>query len=387
MNNFGVFTTDPYHRIASLLLSPNNLASEREIYDLISTVDKNKLFSVLKGNELVSIVYEEIEQYLDKEQRDYWKIEHDAVEGRISVMFEELSVVGEAFKQKKLKVVALKNGGIAQFKDESYAKHPMGDIDLFVDQSQFKDAHKAIIDCGFTLKFRSEFEEDNFDAALINGATEYYKEIGKFGTMWLELSDRAVSGRWINPDNEPKSKDLIGNSYEGKINGIYILSPEDNLLQVSLHTAKHSYFRAPGFRLHLDVQRIVEACEIDWNLFVRKVEHANAKSSVYFSLLFAKELIGANVPSEVIEKIRPNKVKIKLVYFLLKHFSLYERFEFNRLAFIIFQVLLYDNMRDVFRVALPPKSEIKNRYSTFPFPIGYIIHVLDLVGIRKKFKK
>ena len=57
-------------------------------------------------------------------------------------------------------------------------------------------------------------------------------------------------------------------SKEGKLIPEYqILSPEDNLLQVALHTAKHSYVRAPGFRLHSDVDRIVCFQEINWNIF------------------------------------------------------------------------------------------------------------------------
>ena len=52
-----------------------------------------------------------------------------------------------------------------------------------------------------------------------------------------------------------------------EVNGsnVRILAPEDNLLQVALHTAKHSYVRAPGFRLHSDVDRVVRFQSIDWN--------------------------------------------------------------------------------------------------------------------------
>ena len=60
--------------------------------------------------------------------------------------------------------------------------------------------------------------------------------------------------------------DLIDRSQQIEGTSLRILSPEDNLLQVCLHTAKHSYVRSPGFRLHLDVDQL-------FRVFYGKIPH------------------------------------------------------------------------------------------------------------------
>ena len=57
----------------------------------------------------------------------------------------------------------------------------------------------------------------------------------------LSCKWRPIAGRWIQPHNEPNGDELMDNSIKTKGSDVRILSPEDNLLQVALHTAKH-YF-------------------------------------------------------------------------------------------------------------------------------------------------
>ena len=62
------------------------------------------------------------------------------------------------------------------------------------------------------------------------------------------------------------------------------------MLQVALHTAKHSYVRAPGFRLHVDVDRIVSTQNIDWKIFENMVCKLRVKTAVYISLAMLRNL-------------------------------------------------------------------------------------------------
>ena len=83
------------------------------------------------------------------------------------------------------------------------------------------------------------------------------------GKKWVELQWRPIAAGGYSPYNEPNADRLIDNSIKIPNSSVRILSPEENLLQCSLHTAKHSYVRAPGFRLHSDVDRIVRYQKIN----------------------------------------------------------------------------------------------------------------------------
>ena len=181
----------------------------------------------------------------------------------------------------------------------------MGDLDLLVRSKDFNDAHKIIVEkLRFTFKFRSEFEKEDLEEAFRGGGTEYYKDVQGY-RIWLELQWRPIAGRWIQPHNEPNGDELMDNSIKTKGSDVRILSPEDNLLQVALHTAKHSYVRAPGFRLHSDVDRVVRFQKVNWDLFENKVRDLKLKTAVYFSLFYAQKLLSTPIPASVLKNLKP----------------------------------------------------------------------------------
>ena len=97
----------------------------------------------------------------------------------------------------------------------------------------------------------------------------------------------AAGGRAVDSaDQEPQAEELLARSVPIPGSAARLLAPEDNLLQVALHTAKHSYVRAPGFRLHTDVDRIVRRQPLNWEVFLTRVMSLEVKTPVYFSRRF-----------------------------------------------------------------------------------------------------
>ena len=174
----------------------------------------------------------------------------------------------------------MKNAGIATGIYKVPVCSPMGDLDLLVSTDDFHQAHEILMnDLGYTFEFRSELEDEDLEEAFKGGGTEYYKDVNGY-KVWLELQWRPVAGRWIQPHNEPNGNELMKRSIPIKNSFVHLLSPEDNLLQVCLHTAKHSFCRAPGFRLHSDVDRVVRFSNIDWDVFFNIVNKMKLKTAV-----------------------------------------------------------------------------------------------------------
>ena len=205
--------------------------------------------------------------------------------------------------------------------------------------------------------------------------------------MWFELAWRAVAGRWIRPDLEPDSDRLIEDSYAAPECDVHILSPEDNLLQVCIHTAKHSYLRAPGLRLHLDVERIVSHKNIDWDVFLKKADETHVKTACYFSLLIPSVLFKTPVPEYVLKRLQPNAHKENIISAAIIKAGLLhpKKAKFTKLEFLRFQTALYDSFGDMCKVLYPSFSWYKERYNfkcPLLVPIYIVIRGLDLVGIR-----
>jgi len=302
---------------------------------------------------------------------------------RISSYMDALESTAKLLEKEGIQLLALKNSGITRGLYPYYGSCPMGDIDVLVKRSDFKRAHEILTKNGFTMKFRSPLEREDIEHAFVEGGAEYQVNLPNGDKLWFELQWRPISGRWIQPSQEPKADELIDSSVAIEGCSTRLLGPEDNLLQVCLHTAKHTYVRAPGFRLHTDVDRIVRTCEIDWDLFLSKVVLLKVKTAVYFSLAFAFELLNTPVSQKHLERIKPPFWKKKLITKWLQKVGLFDPDgkKWGRLGYVIFVSLLYDNFGGLLRGIFPEKNVIKEKYGIrYPWqiPFYYIIRLIDL---------
>jgi hypothetical protein len=375
--------------MTDLIAEHQSAEKAARIKNNINTIDVDVFFDICQRHEVTSIVYKPLEKFSENILPEKWKREYLKVRDQIAFMLEMTRRVCEKLAESNIELIALKNGGIAIQLIDDPALCPMGDIDTLVSKRDFIKAHAIILGMGFNFKFRSDYEEEDIEKAFFDGGTEYFYVNEKGQTMWLELAHRAISGRWIRLDKEPKTDLLFENSQLVPNTFVRVLSPEDNLLQVSIHTAKHSYVREPGFRLHQDVDRIVSRLNIDWALFMHKVNEVGCKTAVYFSLYYAKELFDTAIPEAVLIALKPAKIREKFITHMIAKAGIMEPVEkkFSRPGFVIFQLSLYDGLGDILRVIYPSTSWLKDKYGfthSFLIPFYVLIRILDLVGIRLK---
>jgi hypothetical protein len=295
----------------------------------------------------------------------------------------QIDRVAAALAGKGIPLVALKNSGIARALHTDPAANPMGDVDLLVRPGDFRRAHDVITGLGFELASRSPLGDDDFESAENSGGVEYTTRLTDGSTMWLELQWRPVAGRWIREDQEPPADELIGRSRTIPGSDARLLAPEDNLLQVCLHTAKHSYVRAPGFRLHTDVDRIVRSTAIDWSRFAAEAERLRTRTAVFFSLALAATLLRTPVPHETLMRLRPSTLKTWAIHRLLTRAGLFDPDgpKWSRVMFIVFTALLYDSPAGVLRSAFPPAEWMAKRYHAprdWRLGFYYLRRLLDL---------
>lgn len=354
----------------------------------IKVNSESSLFKAAKTDEVAS----HVAWLLKQSQLNYspvWLQEYDEVEKRVTILMDTLEEVAQHLNQNNIEVVALKNAGITKGIYQNYGCSPMGDIDLLVSVSDFYKAHQLLIeDMGFTFKFRSELEEESIEEAFKGGGTEYFKKVADY-TIWLELQWRPIAGRWIQPHNEPNGDELLQRSISVKDSFVRILAPEDNLLQVALHTAKHSYVRAPGFRLHSDVDRIVRYQIINWDVFVNQVIQLKLKTAVYFSLFFAKELLETPIPEDTLKRLKPNWFGEKVVLYYISKAGIFnqQKKKFSKMGYIIFNLALYDSISEIKKAILPPFANLKLNYnlkSKWQMPYYHLKRIKELLFKRAK---
>ena len=379
-----------YSNILQLSLSSaTDIERQNSLCQLWPKIDsEEKLFEMAKTDEVVSHL-----AYLLKQTKlDYskkWDIELQKIEKQVNILMSSLEEVAIKLKQQNIKIVALKNAGITKGIYKNNACSPMGDIDLLVTTNDFHRAHDIILnDLNYTFKFRSEFEKEDIVEAFKGGGTEYFKEVDGH-IVWLELQWRPIAGRWIQPHNEPNGNELMNRSLSLEDSSVRILAPEDNLLQVALHTAKHSYVRAPGFRLHSDVDRIVRYQTINWELFEKTVLKLKLKTAVYFSLYFAHELLETPIPESIFIDLKPVWYRKNIILHYIKKAGIFNqrKKKFTKVGYIIFNLALYDSLSENFKAVFPPFESLKIKYDIrhkYQMPYYHIKRINDLIFKRAK---
>lgn len=378
-----------YEKFLSYAIRDVSRIEPKMLLGSYEVLDDHKLFEIAKINEVESIVASALisHQIAGVQLASHWRSAHSEMEQKITEYMKELDRLAETFSHQGIPLIALKNSGIARGIYKYYGASPMGDLDLLIEKDNFYKAHNLLESLDYRLKFRSKYEKEDITEAFSNGSAEYIYTLTTGAKLWVEIQWRPIAGRWIQDTQEPKGADLFFASKSVDDSYVRILCPEDNLLQVCLHTAKHSYVRSPGFRLHTDVERIVSREEIDWALFINKVETLNIKTAVYFSLALCKSLLHTDIPNDILNRLRPPKwKKIVISYWLNKNniFNPNEK-KWTNVGYIVFVSLLYDRKRDLFNAIFPKISEMKKNTGYVNFlslPFLYLKRIISLITKR-----
>ena len=234
----------------------------------------------------------------------------------------------------------------------------MGDLDVLVEKARFREAHALILEEGFELATRGTVESADLEEGIEHGGTEYVASIDG-EEVWFELQWRPIAGRWIRRDQEPDGAELIARSVPIDGTAVRLLSPVDNMIQVALHTAKHTYVRAPGLRLHTDVDRLARYQTPDWRGVVEMATELEVRTATYFSFALAKALLDTPVPDFVLESLAPPSWKEQTILKWLHRVDVFEpdQRKFSRPEMIGFTALMYDDVVGLLASALDAERD------------------------------
>lgn len=363
--HFELHTTDK--RLLCLAISDQALhARAQAAWQMIATLGHQETFTLAYHNQVPAVLGHALLASAGSTNVEaHWREAHEDTARLISVYLAELDSLAERLAEAAIPVVALKNGGIARGIYPCSGCCPMGDLDVLVEKRHFRRAHEILLAEGYHFEFRSPLEEADLAVAEDGGGAEYWGILPSGEKLWFEVQWRPVAGRWIRPDQEPSAEELMARSIPIRGTAVRLLAPEDNLLQVALHTAKHTYVRAPGFRLHLDAERIVRAYpNLDWGVFVQRVKTLQVKTAVYFSLLIPRELFGTPIPEWVLAALRPPAWKARLIIAWLNRVGLFNPHEkkFSKPGYVLFNALLYDDLKGLLRSMFPARVWMRERY-------------------------
>jgi len=202
-----------------------------------------------------------------------------------------------------LKGAAILTLGYAQFGDR-----PMGDVDLWIPPADLSCASQALETAGFHQDEPPSAELHPFMAEL-TGELRFH---GKKDTL-IELHWHLICAEWLRLLLHLDEAEIWSRTQPCTLGAASVccLSPEDNLLHLCFHLAFHHFVHPQGFH---DIQRLLaQNPAFAWDTFLQRAAAYRLRPACYFALSTAAHSLGAPVPTEVLDRLRPGFFRRRLV--------------------------------------------------------------------------
>jgi hypothetical protein len=211
-------------------------------------------------------------------------------------LYHELGKVLEILRHENIPVIALKGAHLAELVYGNIALRPMGDVDLLVHKDDLIRVEAALLRIGLTPLDRNRvIGKDNRHFGYVQPNRGLHVEIhwNILASMYPFNID--IDGQW------ERSRPVLIAGAE-----VSVLCPEDLLLHLCLHNSEHTF--EMGIRSICDISEAIchYSEEIGWKNLLLRARQWSIEKCVYLTLKLARELLGAFVPDDLLETIKPN---------------------------------------------------------------------------------
>ncbi|MBU4311144.1 MAG: nucleotidyltransferase family protein [Candidatus Omnitrophica bacterium] len=249
-------------------------------------------------------------------------------------LWEEFCNIEKALLQKNIKAVPIKGIALNQVLYEGKNIRPIGDIDILIQKSELPDAERVLLSSGY-IKSTAGYSID------------YYK---KYHCHIPFRKRHLCEVHWAIALPRPHKIDLPDiwkntREYNVKETKLTILSPEDNLFTLALHLNR---FNSPlSLRYIMDVSEFINQYRntIDWDYLIKNARANKIRSLLYFALYSAQDMLGAPVPKNILQELRPGLIRHKGLGYLIKNktFSVNNKRPVSKkYLYLVLRYLIYD---------------------------------------------
>lgn len=350
--------------IVSCLNSQQSEEQAHKVAALLSSVDESVLWEKAREYSLTPIIAHSLSRAQSHAKiSPRWLNMHEQTRQRLALYFQELEEVAIELSNRGVQLILLENAAIARTIYDCWGCSIFGDFDLLIRPEDILSAHHCLVQRGYSTN-NAIPNLDRREQGTNSGRVEYSRVIANSEELRINLQTSLVARRWFNTSrHEPPIETLFERSQPITDSYLFMLNPIDNLFQLCLHNASHNYFRKPGIRLHLDVERFIRhGPPFNWDDFTSQVSHYRAATICYYALLIPKLLFETPIPDEVFKQLKPAPWKKRLLSSQIEKIGFLNKKRFTLFDSLLFTFLQQDSLLDLWRSIFPDHTWMQNRY-------------------------
>jgi hypothetical protein len=291
------------------------------------------------------------------------------------LMTNELLNVLKVFEEKNIDCIPFKGPVLTKLAYGDITLRQYVDLDILINMKDFELVINLLNKLDYNSKLNYEISSEKIQDIICDHLFTKRKS-----NINIEIHNKLFSTNF--PINIP-SKIFFDNQQNININNIDVktFSNEYLLFYLCLHGCKHLFSRLSWL---LDIHKIIDSLNIDWEKFIKIVEEHKTKSLVYTSLFLSEELFQTKLP-ELIKVKHQNKYR-KLIKYILNNnedFEVTDKFSFVHL-------LLFDSFKEkflyslyIFRPSFLDYQSLENEYKSEL--VYYLIRPINILS--RFFKK
>ena len=212
-------------------------------------------------------------------------------------LFRHTSQLTKALSARGIPVMLLKGMHLARYLYAEPALRSMADVDIMVPRDGLAEAEQVFLDHGYGPTPRPDLAEfcrwSNHLAKLIKPNAPVFE------VHWS--IERPTSPFRIDLDG------LWTRSRGSTLDGapVQLLSPEDLVLHLALHSSYHHRFDRSALKGMLDIHTVIvrHAADIDWDVLTTRAAEWGASGFLYSTLRLTSEILGTQVPASVLRDL------------------------------------------------------------------------------------
>lgn len=266
------------------------------------------------------------------------------------IICQKLGELLDSFREAGIEVILLKGMALIETVYPNIALRPMVDIDLLVHQEELPQVQTTLNRLGY----RNSLSDPH----------EFCREGMVVDLHWDMVNIVRVKSR--RRAHQVKLSNIWRNSTSIQIDGrtARILSPEDLVIDLCLHLTFHHGLR--GLIWFVDLQEVLRYYneQLDLHKLVEYCTECKVTRPVFWCLFYIKQILGTDIPPDVIERLRPKREG-----FLEKRFFILNNQPINDIRFFwTFSATegIYNKLRFLREIVLPNPGVLKMRYGISP---------------------
>lgn len=241
------------------------------------------LFKILKKNGLINIFPSFVQKTLMESY--LMNLSYNMI------LMKDIGMVLSSLEEKGVKTVVFKGAALLERVYYDIGVRQIADIDLLFYDGEDENAGKILEGLGYRLISTCPMIYDNGRTVI-----DIHTEIDSFTRLGTVPYSPKLDTAKLWEDGCPWKEDF---------RYIRILSPEDNVLTLSIHLLKHSFLRL--FWL-FDIIEVVKANpHIDWEKLRIKAKEAGFEKLLFYVLALARQFFGL-IPQDFLSEIKPRKL-------------------------------------------------------------------------------